>query len=83
VAAPTSTIDLDCPTGADIPIELRPEDEVTVLAGARVAPAGMPAANRAFDVTPAELVSAIVTEEGVARAPYGPALTALVAAAVS
>jgi methylthioribose-1-phosphate isomerase len=57
VAAPTSTIDPDTPTGADIPIEERDPSEVT--------PHGHPAANYAFDITPAELVTAIVTEEGV------------------
>ena len=81
VAAPTSTVDLDCPTGADITIERRPAEEVTTLGGRRVAPAGMAAENRAFDVTPAALVTAIVTEEGVATPPYGPALPRLVAQA--
>jgi methylthioribose-1-phosphate isomerase len=70
VAAPTSTIDLACPGGASIPIEQRSPDEVTTLAGHRIAPAGMAVDNRAFDVTPAALVTAIVTEEGVARPPY-------------
>ena len=70
VAAPVSTVDRDCPTGADIPIERRSGDEVTSIAGHRIAPAGMAAENRAFDVTPAELVTAIVTDEGVFRAPY-------------
>src|SRR4051794_4651785 len=60
VAAPTSTIDPDPPTGADIPIEERDPSEVT--------PHGHPAANYAFDITPAELVTAIVTEEGVRHA---------------
>jgi methylthioribose-1-phosphate isomerase len=78
VAAPTSTVDLACPTGADIPIERRTPDEVTQLGGTAVAPAGMAAENRAFDVTPAALVAAIITEEGVARAPYGPALAEFV-----
>ena len=81
VAAPTSTVDLACKTGADIPIERRHGAEVTEMAGARIAPARMEAENRAFDVTPAALVSAIVTEEGVATAPYDPALAALVARA--
>jgi methylthioribose-1-phosphate isomerase len=79
VAAPTSTVDLACATGADIPIERRPPDEVTTLAGERIAPAGVAAENRAFDVTPASLVTAIVTEGGIARAPYAPALARLVA----
>ena len=70
VAAPMSTVDPACPTGADIPIERRSGDEVTSIEGHRIAPAGVEAENRAFDVTPAELVTAIVTEEGVFRAPY-------------
>jgi methylthioribose-1-phosphate isomerase len=70
VAAPVATIDLDCPTGAAIPIERRSGDEVTSVAGHRVAPAGFPAENRAFDVTPAALLTAIVTEDGVVRPPY-------------
>ena len=71
VAAPTSTIDVGCPTGAAIPIERRAADEVAEMAGHRVAPAGMAVENRAFDVTPATLVTAIVTEDGVVRPPYG------------
>ena len=74
VAAPTSTIDLDCPTGAAIPIERRSPGEVTTIQDVPIAPDGAAAENRAFDVTPAELVSAIVTEEGVAHEPYGPTL---------
>jgi methylthioribose-1-phosphate isomerase len=70
VAAPLSTIDPATPTGAEIPIEERPGDEVTTLAGSRLAPAGAPAANWAFDVTPAELVAGIVTEAGVLEPPY-------------
>jgi methylthioribose-1-phosphate isomerase len=70
VAAPTSTIDLATPTGAAIPVEERPEDEVVRIAGERIAPEGVAAANRAFDVTPARLVTAIVTERGVLRPPY-------------
>jgi methylthioribose-1-phosphate isomerase len=70
VAAPTSTIDVATPTGAAIPVEERPEDEVVRVAGERIAPEGVAAANRAFDVTPARLVTAIVTERGVLRPPY-------------
>ncbi len=70
VAAPMSTVDVDCASGAGIPIERRSGDEVTSIEGHRIAPAGMEAENRAFDVTPAELVTAIVTDEGVFRAPY-------------
>ena len=77
VAAPTSTVDLACPTGADIPIERRASSEVVELAGRRLAPAGVEAENLAFDVTPAALVTAVVTEEGVARAPYPEALARL------
>jgi methylthioribose-1-phosphate isomerase len=65
VAAPTSTIDADCRSGADIVVERRDGDEVAVLAGQRLVPVGVPVENRAFDVTPAELVSAWITEEGV------------------
>ncbi len=67
VAAPTSTIDPECPSGDRIPIERRSGEEVTGLAGARIAPAGMAVENRAFDVTPAGLVSALITEDGVRR----------------
>jgi S-methyl-5-thioribose-1-phosphate isomerase len=67
VAAPESTIDEATPTGADIPIELRSDDEVTSFAGVLAAPAGTRALNYAFDVTPADLVTAIVTEDRVIR----------------
>ncbi len=77
VAAPLSTIDLETPTGADIPIEQRPEAEVTSINGKRVAPESIQVENPAFDVTPSALVSAIITEEGVARAPYEESLAAL------
>jgi methylthioribose-1-phosphate isomerase len=71
VAAPESTIDLATPTGADIEIEERAPDEVLTLAGRRVAPAGSDALNLAFDVTPADLVTAIVTEARVIRPAAG------------
>jgi methylthioribose-1-phosphate isomerase len=71
VAAPVSTIDGDTPSGDEIVIEERDPDEVTHLGERAIAPAGAPAANFAFDVTPAELVAAIVTEAGVLRPPYG------------
>ena len=70
VAAPMSTVDRACPNGAGIPIERRSGDEVTSIEGHRIAPAGMVAENRAFDVTPAGLVTAIITDDGVFRAPY-------------
>ena len=78
VAAPTSTIDLNIPDGAHIPIEERAEDEVTVIGGTRLAPEGVQVANPAFDVTPNSLVAAIVTETGVARLPYLKTLAAAV-----
>jgi methylthioribose-1-phosphate isomerase len=77
VAAPTSTVDLGTASGDDISIEERDPDEVTHAFGTRVAPEGAPAANPAFDVTPAELISAIVTERGVVRAPYADGLAAM------
>ncbi|HTO95715.1 MAG TPA: S-methyl-5-thioribose-1-phosphate isomerase [Myxococcales bacterium] len=77
VAAPTSTIDLRAGSGADIPIEERAPAEVTHLAGTRVAPDGVQVFNPAFDVTPASLIAAVVTEKGVARAPYERSLAGL------
>jgi methylthioribose-1-phosphate isomerase len=65
VAAPLSTFDPDCADGSRIPIERRDGDEVAVVGGRRLAPAGVEVENRAFDVTPAELVTAYVTEDGV------------------
>jgi methylthioribose-1-phosphate isomerase len=66
VAAPLSTFDRDCADGSRIPIERRDPDEVAVVGGRRLTPAGVEVENRAFDVTPAELVTAYVTEDGVA-----------------
>jgi methylthioribose-1-phosphate isomerase len=70
VAAPTSTIDLTLPDGSHIPIEQRSSREVTHMAGIAIAPAGVQAAHPAFDITPAHLISAIITERGVLQAPY-------------
>ncbi len=70
IAAPMSTVDLSIPDGSHIPIEERDPDEVRNYGGYPVAPRGIDAFNPAFDVTPAELISGIVTENGVARAPY-------------
>jgi methylthioribose-1-phosphate isomerase len=70
VAAPLSTIDPQTPDGAAIPIEERSAEEVTRLLGTAIAPAEAEAVNYAFDVTPAELIAAIVTEAGVLRPPY-------------
>jgi len=83
VAAPTATIDLATATGADIPIEERAPDEVTQVGGVRTAPRGTRALNRAFDVTPARLVTAIVTERGIARSPYRTSLRSLARQAAS
>jgi methylthioribose-1-phosphate isomerase len=74
VAAPVSTIDLDTKSGADIDIEERDPAEVTAVRGTVLAPAGMSAHNPAFDVTPARLVSGIITEVGIARPPFGRSL---------
>ena len=67
VAAPSSTFDLSLPDGSAIPIEERPGDEIACGFGRRTAPAGVRTCNPAFDVTPAELISAIVTERGIIR----------------
>ena len=80
VAAPWSTVDLATATGEDIPIEERGGDEVTLVDGRLIAPAGVPARYPAFDVTPAALVDAIVTERGVVRAPHAVGLAALAGA---
>lgn len=74
VAAPTTTVDLDTPDGSAIVVEERDEREVLQVGSNRIAPRRTRALNRAFDVTPARLVSAIVTEQGVARRPYGRSL---------
>jgi methylthioribose-1-phosphate isomerase len=70
VAAPSSTIDLSIPNGEKIVVETRADDEVTHIAGRRVAAEGCEVFNPAFDVTPNELVTAIVTEQGIIQAPY-------------
>jgi len=77
VAAPTSTVDLATASGQEIPIEERSPQEVTTLAGVQVAPEGIEAVNPAFDVTPAEYVTAIITYRGVAWPPYEESLPAL------
>ena len=76
ICAPLSSVDLETADGAAIPIEERPATEVTEVRGLRIAPEGTAVRNPAFDVTPAELISAIVTEEGVLSAPFEPALRA-------
>jgi methylthioribose-1-phosphate isomerase len=77
VAAPTSTLDYSLETGAEIPIEQRSATEVTEGFGKLTAPKGVKVYSPAFDVTPAALVTAIVTEKGVARPPYTTSLQAL------
>jgi len=76
VAAPLSTFDARTATGSEIPIEERDGAEVTSLAGREIAPAGCSGFNLAFDVTPAELIAALITERGVLQPPYGPAIRA-------
>ena len=70
VAAPTSTIDLSLPSGAEIPIEQRDPEEITHIQGIRITPEGTNVANPAFDVTPHTYISAIITEKGIIREPY-------------
>ena len=77
VAAPISTLDLTLKSGDEIPIEERAGSEVTQVGGVTVAPDGIAVRNPAFDVTPSRYVSAIITERGVARAPYEESLDAL------
>ena len=80
VAAPFSTIDMDTPDGARIPIEQRSMQEITHIAGKAIAPEGVAVENPAFDVTPASYITCIVTERGIARPPYAESLPKLAAA---
>ena len=77
VAAPISTVDLATPDGSKIPIEQRDAKEVTHIAGKQMVPDGVEVENPAFDVTPAKYVAAIITERGIARAPYAKSLREL------
>ena len=77
VAAPFSTVDLETADGDHIPIEQRSSKEVTHLAGKQIAPDGVKVENPAFDVTPNKYVTAIITERGVAKSPYGDSLKKL------
>jgi methylthioribose-1-phosphate isomerase len=81
VCAPTSSIDLDAADGSTIPIEERRGEEVLEFRGVRIAPRGTEVRNPAFDITPAELITGIVTEEGVVRAPFEAGLRDAVAGA--
>jgi methylthioribose-1-phosphate isomerase len=83
VCAPTSSIDTATPDGDSIEIEERPADEVLEIRGVRIAPPGTEVRNPSFDVTPAELISGIVTEEGVVRAPFEKGLAEAIAAAAA
>ena len=82
VAAPISTVDMECADGGGIPIEQRNPKEVTHIGGKQMVPDGVSVENPAFDVTPAKYITAIITERGVLRAPYGEALEAMEASAV-
>ncbi len=74
VCAPLSSVDLAVPDGSAIPMENRPADEVSSFRGVPIAPEGTAVRNPSFDVTPADLITWIVTEEGALRAPFGPPL---------
>ncbi len=74
VAAPLSTIDMNCPTGEQIPIEERNRREITHVKDIQLAPDGIEVSNFAFDVTPHDLIAGIITEKGVARAPFSDSL---------
>ncbi|MHB8214671.1 MAG: S-methyl-5-thioribose-1-phosphate isomerase [Candidatus Sulfotelmatobacter sp.] len=82
VAAPISTVDMACPDGSKIPIEQRNVREVSHIAGKQMVPDGVLIENPAFDVTPAKYVAAIITERGIARAPYDESLRRLAGAEV-
>ena len=81
VAAPLSTVDTSIPDGGHIPIEERDIDEVTHAGGTRVAPVGMRVRNPAFDVTPGRNITAIITERGVVRPPFGAGLARVMSSA--
>lgn len=78
VVGPTSTVDLSTPTGAEIDIEERPASEVTHVGAEQITPDGVQVCNPAFDVTPAEYITGIITEGGIARPPYTESLAKLV-----
>ena len=77
IAGPTSTFDIETATGCDIPIEERDEKEITAGFGKRTAPEGVKVFNPAFDVTPHELITAIVTEKGILKPPYNESIAKL------
>ena len=79
IAGPTSTFDIETATGKDIPIEERHEKEITAGFGKRTAPEGVKVFNPAFDVTPADLITAIITEKGILKPPYSESIAKLFA----
>jgi methylthioribose-1-phosphate isomerase len=81
VAAPTTTVDLECPDGSRIPIEERSSGEVLSFAGHAIGPEGVSARYAAFDVTPARYITAIVTDQGICQPPYLKSLAVAVASA--
>lgn len=83
VAAPMSTVDFALESGDGIPIEERSSEEMTHIDGQLIAPVGVPVLNPAFDVTPAELITAIITEKGIARPPFEKSLRAMSDSALS
>ncbi len=83
VVGPTSTVDLQTPNGDAIPIEERDPEEITKIGGEWVAPHGAPAFNPAFDVTPAEYITGIITEQGIAYPPFERSLREMVVKAQS
>ena len=77
IAAPLSTIDMTVACGRDIPIEQRAAEEITIMGGRHIAPAGVNVWNPAFDIAPAELIAGLITEKGVVRPPYTENIAAL------
>jgi len=82
VVAPTSTIDLSLTSGEHIPVEQRNPEEVTTVKGVEIAPPGVSVANPAFDITPHQYVTAIITERGIIHEPYEMALRPLISYAL-
>ena len=77
VAAPSTTFDAQTASGADIPIEQRPDQEVTHIHGTRIVPKGVAVVNHAFDITPNHLITALITEKGIIKPPFEPGIDAL------
>jgi methylthioribose-1-phosphate isomerase len=79
VAAPTTTIDPSLASGEEIPIEQRKPEEVTHIRGMQIAPDGTSVQNPAFDVTPSKYITAIITERGIIKPPFGEGIRVIVA----